>query len=144
MKSPISLLAGLALCCLGLVAAGCGGGGKPKMDTADVEKAFASADASLKGPAEEAVKMLKAGKLLDGSTALANLAKSAEKLSEEQKNAMVNLGATIQLIMSADGDQADLKVYQAVDDMLSALEGRESTPVGVTPDQTAPIRAPGK
>jgi len=112
------------------------------MDTAEFDRAFASADAALKGQAQEASKALNASKLFEGATALANLAKSVEKLNDDQKAAMVNLGATIQLLMSEDGDKADLKVYQAVEDMVNALESREATKVGTTPDRVAPPKSP--
>lgn len=144
MKNTLlaSLMAGLVA--VSLMVSGCGGGGGTKMETAEFQTAFASADATLKGQAEEAAKALNAGKLFEGATALANLAKSAEKLSDDQKTAMVNLGATIQLLMSEDGDKADLKVYQAVEDMVNALEDREPTQVGTTPDRVAPPKAPAE
>lgn len=133
-KSFVSLLCaalGVAL----LLLTGCGGS-KTKMDTADFEKSFADAEAAVKGQADEAVKALKAGKMFEGATALANLAKSAEKLNQGQKDAMVNLGATIQLIISEG--ESDLRVYQAVDDMINTLDGRDLSKVGTTPDRVAP------
>jgi hypothetical protein len=127
----------IALTAIGFLLTGCGRGAT-KMDTSEFEAAFATADPSVKGLANDAVKALKADKYFEGATALANIAKSADKLDEAQKNAMINLGATIQLIMSEDGDKADLKVYQAVEDMIAALDGRESAKVGTTPDRVLP------
>ncbi len=145
MKTPITTLVVSALASLMLLLTGCGGGGSStKMDTADLEKSFASADATLKGPADEAVKALKGGKYFDGATALANLAKSVDKLNDEQKNAMINVGATIQLIMSEDGDRADLKVYQAVDDMINLLNGEALKQVGTDPDRSKPAPPPAE
>ncbi|MBL9137786.1 MAG: hypothetical protein JNK85_18090 [Verrucomicrobiales bacterium] len=133
-KSLVSLVcAALGVVLLALT--GCGGA-KTKMDTVDFEKAFAGADAAVKGQADEAVKALKAGKMFEGATALANLAKSAEKLEQSQKDAMVNLGATIQLIISEG--ESDIRVYQAVDDMINTLDGRDLSKVGTTPDRVVP------
>jgi hypothetical protein len=73
---------------------------KPRWTLRISRSRFSGADAAVKGQADEAVKALKAGKMFEGATALANLAKSAEKLDQGQKDAMVNLGATIQLIIS--------------------------------------------
>lgn len=108
------------------------------METAEFRQAFAAADATTKRTADEAANALEAGKYLEGSTALANLAKASEEMSDAQKNAMIDLGVTIQLVMSEDGDKADLKVYQAVEDMMAALDGRESARVGVNPDVVRP------
>lgn len=135
MKNQISSVF-IALA-IGLFLTGCGRSAT-KMDTSEFEAAFATADPSIKGAADEAVRALKGGKYFEGATALANIAKSATKLDETQKNAMINLGATIQLIMSEDADKADLNVYQAVEDMMAALDGRESTTVGTTPDRVRP------
>jgi hypothetical protein len=120
MKLNLSLLFLGCLAVSGLLLSGCGG--KTKMDTASYE----------------AAKALKAGKYLDGATALANLAKSAEKMTDEQKQSMTELGITLQVIMSEDGDKMDLKLWQAVEDMLAALEGRESAQVGTDPDRVRP------
>lgn len=135
MKKTFAVLLGATLGVVLLCFTGCGAA-KTKMDTVDFEKAFASADAAVKGQADEAVKALQAGKLFEGATALANMAKSADKLNQGQKDAMVNLGATIQLIISEG--ESDLRVYQAVDDMLNTLEGRDLSKVGTTPDRVAP------
>lgn len=142
---PSLLLAGLTAAGL-LLAGGCGGGSsKTKMDTADFSKAFATADAALKTSADEAAKALNSGKLFEGTTELVNLAKAnVEKLSDDQKNALINLSATIQMVMSEDGDKADLKVYQAVEDLIAALDSRESTRVGLTPDRTTAPKAVAK
>lgn len=113
--------------------AGCGPGGtaKTKMDTQELVTAFASAEESLKGPATEAAQALAAGKTFEGATTLVTLAKAgAGKFSDTQKNALVNLGATIQMVMAEDGDKADLKVYQAVEDLMAALEERDAGKVG--------------
>lgn len=134
MKKNFVIL-GAALGVVLLFLTGCGAA-KTKMDTADFDKAFASADATVKSQADEAVKALKAGKMFEGATALANLAKSAEKLDQTQKDAMVNLGATIQLIISEG--ESDLRVYQAVDDMINTLDGRDLSKVGTTPDRVVP------
>ncbi len=128
---------------VGLLVTGCGGG-KSRLDTAEFDRAFATADPSLKGPADEASKALKEGKFFEGTTALANLAKSSEKLSEPQKNAMINLAGNIEKIMAGDGDKADIKVFQAVNDMMAALEGRESAKAGVNPDTGPAPKPPGE
>lgn len=115
------------------------------MDTAEFSKAFASAEVAVKGPADQAAKLLVAGKLLEGSTALVEVAKAGgDKLSEVQKNALINLGATVQLVMSEDGDKADLKVYQAVEDLMAILTDRESTKLGTSPDRVLPKEGGGQ
>jgi uncharacterized protein YgfB (UPF0149 family) len=135
MNKSFALILSATLGVVLLFLTGCGAA-KTKMDTADFEKSFSGADAAVKGQADEAVKALKAGKMFEGATALANLAKSAEKLDQGQKDAMVNLGATIQLIISEG--ESDLRVYQAVDDMINTLDGRDLSKVGTTPDRVAP------
>lgn len=136
MLSPVFFACFAAVAVL---VAGCGGAAKTKMDTAEFSKAFASAEAAVKGPADEAVKLLQAGKLFEGATAMVEVAKAGgDKLSEPQKNALINLGATVQLVMSEDGDKADLKVYQAVEDLMAILTERESTKVGTSPERVLP------
>lgn len=120
-----------------MLAAGCGSSAT-KMDTKDLEAAFASADAGLKASVDEAAKALNAGKLFEGATSLVNVAKASDKLTDEQKNAMINIGATIQLQMSEDDSKGDLKVWQAVEDMMAALEGMAPAQVGVNPDRVRP------
>lgn len=134
-------LAGALLAVISLTLTGCGSG-KTKMDTAELESAFSGADAELKSLVTEATKALHAGKLFEGATALANLAKSPDKLNDAQKNAMINVGATIQLQMSEDEAKSDLKVYQAVENMMAALEGQEAPTVGINPDQMRPVQTP--
>jgi hypothetical protein len=126
-----------------LLLGGCGGG-KTKMDTTAFEQAFASAAPSIKGPADEAARALKSEKYVDGATALANLAKSAESMTEEQKQAMNEVGITIQVILSEGGDEISdpMKVWQALEDMFAALEGRESATVGSDPDRVRPPVVP--
>lgn len=144
MKTFLRTALASALAALALTLAGCGGGGpgKTKMDTKEFTAAFAGADAALSGPANEAVAALNSGKMFEGATALVNLAKAGTgKFSDTQKNALINLGATIQMVMAEDGDKADLKVYQAVEDLMAALEERGASTVGVTPDRPAPAKA---
>jgi hypothetical protein len=45
-------------------------------------------------------------------------------------------------VMSEDGDKADLKVYQAVDDMVNTLNDQPLKPVGTDPDRSRPIEPP--
>ncbi len=146
LRSVASTSPYLATLLLGfaLTLAGCGGGSGSGADTKEVEAAFASADPALKGPADEAVKAIKAGQYLEGANALLAVAKaSADKeLSEPQENAIVNLGAAIQMVLAAQGDKADLKVYQAIEDMMAALSGREASKVGTNPDAARPPAAP--
>lgn len=132
----------LTLLAAALLLAGCGSAAK--VETDEFERAFASADPALKGPADEAAKAIKTGLYFEGATALANLAKSGESMTDEQKNALINVGASIQKVMALEGDKADLKVHQAVDDMMAALEGRESAKVGVNPDYAPPRKAEGE
>ncbi len=145
MKSALHSLTAVFVTTLALLLAGCGGTAKSKLDTTEFSSAFATADPAIKGPAEESVKALKAGKLFEGATALVATAKAgADKISPEQKNALINLGSSIQMVMSEDGNKADLKVYQAVEDLMSLLTDRESSKVGTTPDRVRPPQAPGQ
>lgn len=137
MKTRIASVLFAVLTALGCALTGCGGGASG-IDTADLEAAFRSGEPELQASATAAVQALKAGKHLDGATALANLARSAESLTEDQKNAMINVGAMIQVAMAEDGDKADLAVYQAVEDMMAALDGREASTVGTDPDRVRP------
>ena len=130
------LVAGLAT--LSLLLAGCGGKSSTRMDTAALEQAFSSADAALKGPVDTAVKHLNSGRLLEGTTALAELGKSVEQLNDAQKDALLGVATTIQTIMSEDGDKADLKVYQAVENLVASIAGRQPSQVGVNPDAVRP------
>jgi hypothetical protein len=137
LKFLASSLACLAA--LTFLLTGCGSGSK-RMNTADFKAAFAGASGDVKSAADEVVQALEAGKYFEGATALANLAKSTESLSDDQKNAMINLGADIQVIVAENPESADPQVYQAIEDMMAALEGRQAAPVGVNPD--APGQAP--
>ncbi len=108
------------------------------MDTAAFRQAFASADPALKSAADEVVKAVEANKLYEGAAGLANMAKSAARLTDEQKDAMYALGSGIQMVVSEDAARADLKVFQAIEDMVAALQGRTAVQVGTTPDREAP------
>jgi hypothetical protein len=106
--------------------------------------AFAGADAALKSQVDAAAKTLNSGKLLDGTSALVQFTKaSQENLSEEQKTALLNLVAQVQTIITEDASKGDPAIFQATQDLVAAVEGRESTKVGVTPDmlQAAPTPA---
>ncbi len=139
MKSFLLPLAVTFLAAICLLFTGCGGEAGPKLDTAEVESAFANAEAPIKGQVDAAAKLLNSGKLVDGTSALARMAReSHEQLSEEQKTALVNLVTTIQLIMSADGNKGDLKLYQAADDLMAGMDGREAPRVGINPDAVRP------
>jgi len=109
------------------------------MDTTGLVAAFASAEASLKSAVEAAAKQLDSGKLKDGTTTLAELVKkSHESLTEPQKNALVDVVTKIQLIMSEDGDKVDMDTYQAADDIIAGMEGKEAPKVGINPDAVRP------
>lgn len=130
---------------LSLFAAGCGGAAKTKIDTAEVVSAFAAAEAPVKAEVDAAAKLLMSGKLKDGTLAFAALTKThAESLSEPQKDALLSLVTMVQTVMAEDADKLDMDVFQATDDIMAALEGRESMKVGVTPDsdrvRTVPAR----
>lgn len=145
MKTTSSTLAVVLGVLISFVLAGCGGGAKTKMDTAEFSQAFSAADAAVKTPADAAVKALQAGNMLEGANSLIAVVKAGgEKLSEPQKNALINLGATVQMMMAEDGDKADMKVYQAVEDLMALINERESTPVGSSPDRVAPTRPAGQ
>lgn len=139
-------LAALAASAMLLVfASGCGGPAKTRMDTSELVTAFASAEAPLKAEVDTAAKALASGKLLEGTTALAKLTRAShESLTEPQKTALVNLVTLVQTIMAEDGGKGDMNIYQAADDIIAGLEGKESTKVGITPDSVRPRQAPAE
>lgn len=138
-----SLCSSLSLCFLALGLAGCGSGSTP-MDTSGFESAFASATGNIKAGATEAVTALKAGKLLEGSTALENVAKSNAELTDDQRNAMIDLGATIQRILTEQPEGADIAVFQAIENMLGHLLDTVPSTVGITPDNAQPVVVPNE
>lgn len=124
---------------------GCGGGAKTKLDTSELVTAFATGDAALKTQVDAAAKALNSGKLLDGTSSLAALAKAShETLSEPQKTALINLVSQVQTIITEDDKNMDMKVYQATANLMAALEGREAAPVGINPDLAPPPRPAGE
>lgn len=133
------------LAALGLLLAGCGGGGGAKLETAELTEAFASGDAALKTSADEAVKLLTSGKYLEGTTSLVKLAQTGgDKLTEPQKNALINACASIQLVISEDASKNDERIHQAVENLMAAVEGRDASKVGVTPDLPGGAKVPKK
>jgi hypothetical protein len=138
-----SLCSSLSLCLLALGLVACGSGTTP-MDTSSFESAFASASGDIKSGANQAVTALKAGKLLEGSTALENVAKSNAELTDDQRNAMIDLGATIQRILTEQPEGADIAVFQAIENMLGYLLDTPPSTVGITPDNATPIVAPNE
>jgi outer membrane murein-binding lipoprotein Lpp len=144
MKNLFSHLVTVLVLSATLLIAGCGGAAKTKLDTTELVAAFASADAALKSQVDAAAKTLNSGKLLEGTSALVPFTKaSQENLSEEQKTALLNLVAQVQTIITEDASKGDPAIFQATQDLVAAVEGRESTKVGVTPDmlQAAPTPA---
>ncbi len=144
MKNLFSHLVTVLVLSATFLTAGCGGAAKTKLDTTEFVAAFASADAALKSQVDAAAKTLNSGKLLEGTSALVQFTKaSQENLSEEQKTALLNLVAQLQTIITEDASKGDPAMFQATQDLVAAVEGRESTKVGVTPDmlQAAPTPA---
>ena len=125
---------------LALLVAGCDKSNLEKADPTELVAAFDAADPALKTPATAAAKAAKAGNLLECASSLAAVAKAGveKEISEPQRNALINLGTSIQKVMSEQGDKADLKVYQAIEDMMAALTGRDASKVGVNPDAVRP------
>jgi hypothetical protein len=144
MKNFLSHLVAVLLVSATFLTAGCGGPAKAKLDTTELVAAFSSADAAMKSQVDAAAKSLNSGKLLDGTSALVQFTKaSQENLSDEQKTALLNLVAQVQTIITEDASKGDPAMFQATQDLVAAVEGRESTKVGVTPDmlQAAPTPA---
>lgn len=141
MKTPVLTLATALLLSFAVFIAGCGGEPKTKLDTTELVTAFASADPAIKSPVDAAAKALVGGKLLEGMSSLATVAKANhEALTEPQKDALVNLVTTVQTIMAEDGNKVDLKVYQAADNIIAGMEGREAPKVGINPDAVRPTQ----
>lgn len=141
MKNLFSILATLLTLTATFLVSGCGGPAKTKLDTSELLNAFASSDAAVKSQVEAAAKTLNSGSFLDGTSALAKVAKASyETLTEPQKTSLLNLVTQIQTIMAEDGNKADMKIYQAADDLIAGIEGRESTKVGITPDMLRPAK----
>ena len=145
MKRLLAPCVATVLAALGLLLSGCGGSSSSKIDTAELAQAFSGADAALKTSTDEAAKLLNGGKLLEGTTTLVKVAKEGgEKLTEPQKNALINLCASVQMVMSESSKPADEKVHQAVEDLMAALEGRDSGKVGINPDMPAGKKPAGQ
>jgi len=141
MKNLFSQLITVLVLSATFLTAGCGGPAKTKLDTSELVAAFSGADAALKSQVDAAAKTLDSGKLLNGTSALAQAAKAShETLSEAQKTALLNVVTQVQTIITEDASKGDPAVFQATQDLVAALEGRESTKVGVTPDMLPPTR----
>ncbi len=139
MKIALLKLASLVSLAAFCLTTGCGGSASTKMDTSELVAAFANAEASLKSQVDAAAKSLNAGKLMDGTSALARAAKEAhESLSEAQKTALLGIVTQVQTIMAEDPDRMDLNIYQAAENLIAGMEGREATRVGMTPDMVQP------
>lgn len=138
MKRFLFPTVALVLAAFGLLLSGCGGSSAAKIDTAELSQAFAGADATIKTSTDQAAKMLVDGQLAEGSTALMKVVKeSGSKLTDPQRNALVNLCASIQMVMADHPEKMDEKVQQTVEDLIAALEDQEAGKAGVTPDASA-------
>lgn len=122
-----------------LLLGACGGGGT-KLDLGALSGQFAAAAPALKAQADGAAKALQAGDYTAGLKALAALAKEPDKLTEEQRNAMIAAASQVQILVSERPSKEDDSVHQLVEDMMAALEGRPARKVGAIPlpEDTAP------
>ncbi|MGE3310678.1 MAG: hypothetical protein AB7O66_11970 [Limisphaerales bacterium] len=145
MKTALLKFASLVALTACFITAGCGGAAKTKMDTSELLAAFADADASLKSQVDAAAKSLNAGKLMEGTSALAKAAKEAhESLSETQKTALLGIVTQVQTIMAEDASRMDLNIHQAAQDLIAGMEGKEANRVGTTPDMVRPPQSTGE
>ena len=133
MKTKLPQLFTLALLVIPLLLEGCGGGTKVSKDTTAFDKAFKSAPADVQAAAAKAAAAFKEEKLLEASNALTEAAKKGA-LSQEQKDAVIDMVVKIQTIMSVNPDKSDMKVFQATENATAAAEGRPAVAVGIRPN----------
>lgn len=103
-----------------VVLAGCGKSESGKVDTARLEKSFASADAAMKSTAQKAVDAIKAGKYQEGLAELQNLAGEL-KLTPDQQQAVKDVIEQIKRVASDTLNKATQQVDQAGKDASKAL-----------------------
>jgi hypothetical protein len=119
MKTPQSLLVAFLALTLGFL--GCKKeGGTVSIDTSAIEKAFASADSSLK---DSAMKAVDAVKKADYSGAVAELKSLASnvKLSDDQKKMVNDLIAKVQQALTEGMGKASEGAKQAIGDAQKSL-----------------------
>ena len=114
------MVATLALVGCSKEGAGGGSGGGASIDTAAVESAFQSAEATLKASAEKAVAAVKSA---DYSAAVAELKKLADdvKLTPEQKQAIKDLLDKVQATITEAASKAAGEAGKAVSDVTKGL-----------------------
>jgi len=130
MKTKLHPLFAISLLFVPLLLDGCGGGAKVSMDTTAFDKAFKSGPADVQAAAAKASTAFKAEKLLEASDALTETAKKGG-LTQEQKDVALDMIVKIQTIMSVKPDKSDMKVFQATENAIAALEGRPAVGVGI-------------
>lgn len=131
MKRLLSTGRLLPALAIALLLGACGGGGG--LDTSGLSGQFAGAAPALKAQADSAAKALQAGDYAAGLKALTALAKEPDKLTEEQRTAMIGAASQVQTRISERPPTDDLSVHQLVEDMMAALEGRPARKVGTIP-----------
>jgi len=129
MKTKLPQLFTVAFLLVPLLLDGCGGGTKVSKDTTAFDKAFKSAPADVQAAAAKASTAFKAAKLLEAGDALTETAKKG-RLTQEQKDGIIDMIVKIQTMMSLDPDESDMKVFQPTENATAALEGRPAVAVG--------------
>jgi uncharacterized protein YpuA (DUF1002 family) len=91
------------------------------VDTAPLEKSFASADATLKSSADKAIAAIKESNYQSALTEVQKLASNA-KLTDDQKKAVNDVLAQIQKAVSEMADKAAGEAKKAVGDLQNSLK----------------------
>jgi|SRR6266496_2727313 len=134
MKTRAPRSFGAVILATSLFLAGCGGGGgtKVSMDTGAFNKAFQSAAPEVQALAAKASKSFKAEKFEAAANALTEVATKGG-LSQEQKDAFIDLVTKMQTSIAKDSAKSNMKVHEAIENAMAALQGRPAFPVGVNP-----------
>ena len=105
-----------------LTLAGCGGGNpKTKLDTKELQEAFASSDA--KSQVDSAATALNSGNFSGGLTTLVEVANG--ELSTDQLDAMFDILTQVQKIMAEDQEKSDEAAWTATRKLSDLLLTKE-------------------
>lgn len=122
-----------------LFLAACGGDGTitvKKVDTKKMEASFQAAPANQKSEMTKAVNAIKSGDFKTATAALKAVIK-AGGLSQEQKDAIAQVAAEMQMVASQDSSKYPLELYREIGDLGPLVEGIEPPKMQVMPGRPA-------